>query len=183
MRLQDDLNRLTLWSTTWSLPFNVKKCFVLSFPHGCGHAQFSNSYHLNNTPLSFKLVHNDLGVVLSSDLRWSDHYEYIMAKSYRVLGLLLRVFSSVHCPQAKRVLYITLVRSKLLYCSPIWRPHLLRDIKALENVQRRATKFILNNYVSNYRLRLLDLHLCSFNLTNVLLLWLGLDTRCVGVVG
>jgi hypothetical protein len=87
------------------------------------------------------------------------------------------------CLQAKRVLYITLVRSKLLYCSPIWRPHLLRDIKALENVQRRATKFILNNYVSNYRLRLLDLHLCSFNLTNVLLLWLGLDTRCVGVVG
>ena len=82
MCLQDDLNRLALWSTTLSLPFNVKKCFVLSFPSGSGQfAQFSNSYHLNNTPLSFKSVHNDLGVVLSSNLRWSDHYEYIVAKS------------------------------------------------------------------------------------------------------
>ena len=69
MCLQDDLNRLTLWSTTWSLPFNVKKCFVLSFPPRCSHALFSNSYHLNNTQLSFKSVHNDLGVILSSDLR------------------------------------------------------------------------------------------------------------------
>ena len=35
----------------------------------------------------------------------------------------------------------------------------LTDIKALENAQRRATKFILNSYDSNYRLRLLDLQL------------------------
>ena len=56
-------------------------------------------------------------------------------------------------------MYVSLIRSKLLYCSPIWRPHLLTDIKALENVQRRATKFILNSYDSNYHLRLLDLQL------------------------
>ena len=73
------------------------------------------------------------------------------------------MFSSVHCPRAIRVLYITLVCSKLLHCSPIWRLHLLRDIKAIENVQRRATKFILNNYVSNDRLHLLDLPLKCLN--------------------
>ena len=82
----------------------------------------------------------------------------VIAKSYKVLGLLRRVFSSVHSPQANKVLYISLVRSKLLYCSSIWRPHLLTDIKALENVQRRASRFIVHNSVLNYHHRLLNLH-------------------------
>ena len=116
-------------------------------------------YSLNDVILTRENTHNDLGIVLTSDLKWRDHYKSIMAKSYKILGLLRRVFSSVHCHQAKKVLYTSLVRSKLLYCSPIWRPHLLSDIKALESVQRRATKFILNSYDSDYRLRLLNLQL------------------------
>ena len=96
-----------------------------------------SSYHLNNTQLTNKTAHSDLGVTLTSNLRWRDHIIVsVIAKSYKVLGLLRRVLSSVHSPQAKKVLYISLVRSKLLYCSPIWHPHLLTDIKALENIQR-----------------------------------------------
>jgi len=49
------------------------------------------------------------------------------------------------------------VRSCLLYCSPLWRPHLLKDIILLECVQRRATKFILNDYSSDYKSRLVKL--------------------------
>ena len=96
---------------------------------------------------------------MSSDLQWKSHYLFILPKSYKILGLLRRVFSSVNCVRAKKVLYLSLVRSKLLYCSPIWRPHLLSDVRALENVQRRATKFIVNDSLSNYHLRLVNLNL------------------------
>ena len=47
---------------------------------------------------------------------------------------------------AKKKLYLTLVRSQVSYCSPVWRPHLSKDILLLEQVQRRSTKFILNDY-------------------------------------
>ena len=47
----------------------------------------------------------------------------------------------------------------LVYCSQIWRPHLIRDILLLERVQRRATKYILNNYNLSYESHLKQLHL------------------------
>ena len=43
----------------------------------------------------------------------------------------------------------------------IWHPHLLKDIIILERVQRRSTCFILNDYKSNYKSRLLKLNLLS----------------------
>ena len=45
------------------------------------------------------------------------------------------------------------------YCSQIWRPHLLKDILALEQIQCRATKYILNNYSFDYRSRLIHLNI------------------------
>ena len=48
-----------------------------------------------------------------------------------------------------------------MYCSQIWRLQLVRDIITLECicVQRRATKFILNDYISSYKSRLQQLNL------------------------
>ena len=59
----------------------------------------------------------------------------------------------------KKILCLTLVWSRLTYCSQLWRPHLLKDICILERVQRRATKYILNDYSSSYKSRLVKLDL------------------------
>ena len=65
----------------------------------------------------------------------------------------------VNCIEAKKQLYISLVRSQMMYCSQIWRPQLIRDITTLERVQRRVAKFILNDYISSYKSRLQQLNL------------------------
>ena len=41
----------------------------------------------------------------------------------------------------------------------IWRPHLSKHIVVLEKVQKRAAKFILNDYSLNYKNRLIAIHL------------------------
>ena len=46
-----------------------------------------------------------------------------------------------------------------MYCSPIWRPHLIKHILLLESVQRKATKWILQDFNSDYRSRLCKLKL------------------------
>ena len=61
--------------------------------------------------------------------------------------------------EARRSLYLALVRSQLTYCSQLRNPHLIKDTTILERVQRRATKYILNDYTSDYKFRLLKLKL------------------------
>ncbi len=46
----------------------------------------------------------------------------------------------------KKSLYLSLVRSQLTYCSQLLFPSKIQDIILLERVQRRAAKYILNNY-------------------------------------
>ncbi len=53
----------------------------------------------------------------------------------------------------KKSLHITLVRSQ------VWRPYLIKDIQKLVRIQRRATKYILNDYSISYRSRLFKLKL------------------------
>ena len=64
----------------------------------------------------------------------------------------------------KTQLYISLVRSHLCYCSQIWRPNLIKDITNLECIQRKATKFILNDYASDYKSRLEALQMLPLTL-------------------
>ena len=75
---------------------------------------------------------------------------------------LRRMFSQAIPRQSKKSLYISLIRSILIYCSQLWKPHLLKDILALENVQRRSTKFILNDFTSRYKSHLTTLRLLPF---------------------
>ena len=89
-----------------------------------------------------------------------------------MLGLLRRTFSNVGCVQAKKVLY--LVRSKLTYCSQIWRPQFLKDIQSLESIQRATKHNILSDYSSDYKSRLVCLQLLplmmQFELNDIMFL-------------
>ena len=78
-----------------------------------------------------------------------------------MLGLLCRTFSKSLSISAKKLLYISLVRSQLIYGSPIWRPFLIKDIKLIEQIQCRAIKFILNDFHSDYCNRLVKLQFCQ----------------------
>ena len=86
--------------------------------------------------------HKDLGVTFSIDLNWAAHHKVITVKAYQTLGIIRRTFKTGCSTEAKKKLYIALVHSQLIYCSQLWRPQLIKDITALERIQRRATKYI-----------------------------------------
>ena len=43
----------------------------------------------------------------------------------------------------------------------VWRPQFIKDIKVIDRVQRRATKFILDDYRSDYKSHMTSLNMLS----------------------
>ena len=140
--LQQDLTSLFNWSNHWKLSFNELKCILIRF--SASHPAVNVSYFLNQHQLSATNSHKDLGIIVSSNLDWTDHYNYISDQAHKTFGLPRRTFRNCNSTYAKKILYLSLVRPKLTYCSCVWRPYLIKDIVTLENVQQRAIKFILN---------------------------------------
>ncbi len=165
IQLQSDLDALSSWSSDWKLMFNETECSLLSIVSGHTSAEQSeHQYFINERPISSSNQQNDLGIMTSSNLSWSHHASKITYKAYKILGLLHRTFCSTNNVPAKKRLYISLVRSQLLYGSQIWRPLQLKDMKPIESLQRRATKYILNDYTSDYRSRLIKLQLLPLSM-------------------
>ena len=81
----------------------------------------------------------DLGVIISRNFKVSKQCIKATKKGNQILGLIKRTFT---CRKKEVVirLYQSLVRPHLEYCIQAWRPHLVKDIMLLEQVQRRATK-------------------------------------------
>ena len=121
----------------------------------CG--RWGGSFELPYLP--FSNPHKDLGVIMSSDLTCNDHYRL---KHTNPLVSLEEPLPPILYHQFyiyKKAVIPSLVGSQLTYCSIIWRPYLSKHIVLLEKVQKRATKFILNDYSLSYKNRLISIHL------------------------
>ena len=128
-------------------------------------------YYIKRHDITPATSHKDLGILGTNTLNFEEHYNLMTSRAYRQLGLLRRTFSSPNI-YARKKLYLSLIRSKLIYCSLVWRPSLIKRIELLETVQRHATRFIPNNFELDYKSRLAHLNLLP------LMLWYDLLTVC-----
>ena len=80
----------------------------------------------------------------------------------RMLGFLRRSAFETHDHRARKLLYLSLVRSNLAYRSQVWVTQAVYLILDIERIQRRATKFTLSlpyRSVVSYEPRLLKIGL------------------------
>jgi len=152
--LQHDLNNLLTWSTSFNLRFNSSKSCHLSI-----NQNYPTLYTINSNIIATKPSHKDFGVTVTDNLEWKTHHDIIISKACKTLGLVQRTFRSSIPTLTKVKLYVSLNRSQLMYCSPVWCPYLVKDINNLEHLQRWATKYILNDNISDHKTRLLRLEL------------------------
>ena len=101
-----------------------------------------SSYSINGSPITCTTEHKDVGIMITSNLSFDFHNNYILSKACKVLGMVRRAFLSSSKVTLKRSLYLTLIRSQFIYCCQIWRPCLICESRVIERLQRRATKFM-----------------------------------------
>ena len=116
------------------MDFNPSKCFKMSVHRK--KALIYVKYILYNKYLLEVKHHPHLGILLSSDLRWNSHVDWMFKKASSVLGFVKRNLNL--CSEAtKRAAFIALVRPLLEYGSAVWDPYRQEQMDTIEAFQRR----------------------------------------------
>ena len=93
-------------------------------------------------------------------MHWAQHISEITLKANRTLGLVKRVCRDIKDVHIRKALYCSLIRPQLEYATELWSPNQVKYKRMLENIQRRATKFILGYPLHcSYTERLVKLNL------------------------
>ena len=78
-------------------------------------------------------------------IKWLEHVKQITNKANSVYGFLRCNLYS--CPMSTKInCYKALVKPVLDYSATVWSPYTQKDIDMVKQVQRRAARFIFNNY-------------------------------------
>jgi hypothetical protein len=116
-------------------------------------------YIINNNHLDRVNSFNDLGITINSTFTWIDHLKVIRSKAMRNLGYIKRILGYQAPFEAKKLLYLTHVRSLIQYGSQLWSPFKKSEMSYLEAIQRHATKFICGYTDETYSDRLIRTNL------------------------
>ena len=134
--LQNDLDQLATWSERWQIPFNVNKCKVLKLGKNDQIVKYSMGTLEGKIELEQVQHEKDLGVIVDTQ-----HIQENITKANQRIGLIRRNFKYLN-RTTLLMLYKTLVRPILEYCSPVWTVLYIKHSEALERVQRHVTKLL-----------------------------------------
>ena len=136
------------------MPFNLDKCKVLQIGY--------NNPQVNYTLLGHEIAsveqEEDLGVIISKDLKSTKQCIKVEKKAQKLVGYIKRQFKH-RDKETVLQLYTSIVRPHLEYAVQFWSPTLVKDINRLESVQARATKLIHSIRNFGYQRRLENLNM------------------------
>ena len=123
--------------------FNPSKCSLLRITKR--RSSIKTIYNMMGTDLQQVDNHPYLGVEFSSKVDWGQHINKVTNKVRRSLNFLQR--NLYKCPEdIKQQAYTAIVRPILEYSCTAWDPYYQKHISALESVQRKAARFVKENY-------------------------------------
>ena len=141
--LQQDLDNLAAWEKMWGMQFHPEKCISLSVTRS--QKPFHTSYILKGHTLESVTTAKYLGITISKDMNWDTHINNITSKANKIIGFYRRNLL-IQNTEAKTLAYKSMVRSNLEYCASVWAPHTEKLKSKLEQVQRRAARYVTNRY-------------------------------------
>ena len=154
-QLQEQLHQLVRYSESNQMVINEDKCKVMIFNTSRKYdatprltlSGMGGNDHLEVVE-SFKL----LGIIIRSDLRWSENTDYLCQKGYKRLWLIRRL-KALGASQSELLdVYVKQVRSILELGVPVWHPGLTQhEVRQLERVQKCAFFVILGESYTTYQ--------------------------------
>jgi hypothetical protein len=158
-KLQTDIDSLANWACQSGMSFNVSKCFSVTFGHS-PRSEVDWTYNIKGALIPRKSVFRDLGVTVCSPLSFNSYVDDIVARAFRRLGLIRKLF---HFKSSKSIvrLFKSFVRPVVEYASIVWNPYTKIYTNKIERVQKRMCRMVPGIQHISYREQLKVLGLLS----------------------
>ena len=138
---QVSVDQSETWAEIWEFFFNLKKCKHLHV--GSRYQPTTYTMKSEQEQIEIEKVSSEkvLGVIMDKALKFSEHISTKINKANRNLGIVFRTFTHMDKEMFLN-LYKSTVRPHLEYAATVCTPLFKKDVIAIENVQRRATKLV-----------------------------------------
>ena len=145
--LEKETNKMMDWFAKNSLAANPTKFQTMLM---CGNNKKVDDLNIivENTKLESTSSIKVLGVNIDSKLNFNDHVCDMCTKAGRQLNVLQRLKGSLDF-DSRMVIYKSFI-SNFNYCPVVWLFTRKSSLSKLENIQKRALRFVLNDYESDY---------------------------------
>ena len=167
--MQINAAKVWKWCTENLIKLNVSKCKVLCI-------KGETKVTINGWELGKPEKEKDLGIMIHKDLTWTANANRRSEKALKAFFTIKGNVARGTAWQAKKNLYRSYIVPILSYGSVLWKPN-KQDLKKVEGIKMKATKWILSTGQLTYidRLRRLDiLPLSLYHELHVLLLFLDI---------
>lgn len=148
LRLQRDVDSVYRWSVANKMFFNPDKCYAMTFDRR--RHPMHHTYKVGINEIKRVSTVKDLGVTFDRGLTFHDHILITAKEAYRRLGFVLRNARDFKDPHVVRLLFTTLVRSKLESGACVWNPHHSTYTLMLEKVQKAFLRFLYRKFYGYY---------------------------------
>ena len=136
-QVQISVDKAVTWTNIWEMLFNFKKC--KHFHIGSRTATYTMNSGTKTIEIEKVTCEKDLGVIIDQALNFSKHISTKVSKANQNLGIIFRTFTYMDTDMFLN-LYKSIVRPHIEYAVTVCAPLYKKDMIAVENVQRRATK-------------------------------------------
>lgn len=142
-----DLNNIKLWADQWLVKFNPSKTDIMVF--SARNQQNDFIFEFDNIALHTVNIHKHLGVIFSSDCKWSKHIDYLIQRASKQLNVMRKLKFKLKREYLEKI-YLTFIRPILEYSSEVWDNCGQINSDRLEKIQLEAARIVtgLTSYAS-----------------------------------
>ena len=146
----NEVEKIQEYAKSNDMKINLKKTKFMLF-NQCKSFDFMPSLELEGCQIDLVEDMKILGVMISSDMKFSKNTQYIIKKAFRRIWMLKRLKNLGATTSQMLDVYIKQVRSVLELAVPAWQPSLtISDKNSLERVQKCALKIIYGHEYQSY---------------------------------
>ena len=149
-KICDQMNKIQAYAEQNKMTLNLDKTKLMLF-NPCTSRDFMPEVRINDTRIELVEESKLLGVIITSDLKWEAHTDYMVQRCNSKMWAMRRLKNLGASIEDLLDIYCKQIRSILEFAAPVWHPALTgEDIIKLERIQKTVLHIILGDQYTSY---------------------------------